>query len=123
MTTVILVIHLLIAMAMIVLILLQKSEGFASGGGMMGGASLTGMTQARARANPLTRATAFLGISFFATSLTLALLAKPNQETTVILGEPVLNQPVGAPIVDIPIDVPPAQDASKPIIPSVPMAD
>jgi len=123
MTTVILVIHLLIALSMITLILLQKSEGFASGGGMMGGASLTGMTQARSRANPLTRATAILGISFFATSLTLALLAKPNQESTVILSPSGLERPVGAPIVDIPADFPPAQDASKPLIPSVPMAD
>lgn len=76
MITVIVIIHLLVAMAMIGLILLQKTEGNASGGGFSAGASITSAMQPRARANPLSRATVVLGITFFATSIGLALLSK-----------------------------------------------
>src|ERR1700759_3710270 len=77
MITVVVVIHLLVAMVMIGLILLQKTEGNASGGGFSGQASLS-MMQPRARPNPLSRATVVMGIAFFATSIGLALLSKQN---------------------------------------------
>lgn len=76
MITVIVVIHLLIAIVMIGLILLQKTEGNAAGGGFAASSSLSNMMQPRARANPLSRATQILGFAFFGTSLGLALLAK-----------------------------------------------
>lgn len=84
METVLLVIHLLIAIVMIGMILLQKSEGGAMGGGLTGGASMTGMAQSSARATPITRATTILGICFFASSLGLALLATPQATPTSI---------------------------------------
>ena len=77
MITVIVVIHLLIAIAMIGMILLQKTEGNAAGGGFSASAGL-GSMQPRARANPLSRATQILGFAFFATSLGLALLARQH---------------------------------------------
>tara|TARA_B100001094_G_scaffold323542_1_gene374622 strand:+ start:601 stop:933 length:333 start_codon:yes stop_codon:yes gene_type:complete len=92
MINIILVLHLIIATFMIVLIIIQKSEGGAMGGGLTGGASVTGMGQARSRATPLTRATTALGICFFATSLGLALLAKPQMSPTSIFEVPD-NQP------------------------------
>ncbi len=71
---VILVIHLILALSLIGLILLQRSEGgglgIGGGGGGMG--SLAG---AGATANALTRATAICATCFFVTSLTLAVLA------------------------------------------------
>lgn len=78
MATVILVIHLLIAAAMIGVVLMQKSEGGAlgiggSGGG--GGGFLTG----RGQANLLTRVTAGLAIAFFATSIVLTILGQRTQ--------------------------------------------
>ena len=76
MITVIVVIHLLVAMAMIGLILLQKTEGNAAGGGFSANASLSSAMQPRPRANPLSRATVFLGIAFFGTSIGLALMSK-----------------------------------------------
>lgn len=76
MVTVIVVIHLLIAIAMIGLILMQKSEGNAAGGGFAASANLSSMMQPRARANPLTNATVILGILFFGTSISLALISK-----------------------------------------------
>ena len=76
MITVVVVLHILVAMVMIGLILLQKTEGNASGGGFSSGSSITSAMQPRARPNPLSRATVVLGISFFATSIGLALLSK-----------------------------------------------
>lgn len=75
MLTVLIVIHLMIAIGLIGLILLQKTEGNSAGGGFSV-SSMTAMMQPRARPNPLSRATTILGIAFFATSLGLALVAK-----------------------------------------------
>ena len=71
MQTIALIIHLLLAIALIVVVLLQRSEG--GGLGMGGGQS--GMFSARGTANALTRATAILGACFMAMSLFLAILA------------------------------------------------
>lgn len=116
METILLLIHLLIAIAMIGLILVQKSEGGAMGGGLTGGASVTGMSQSRVRATPITRATTTLGICFFATSLGLALLAKPQDAPSSIFETAPANDDAGSiPIVPV---VP--NDGSAPLIPSVP---
>ncbi|MEO5375517.1 MAG: preprotein translocase subunit SecG [Alphaproteobacteria bacterium] len=74
MITVILVIHLLIAIAMVGIILMQRSEGGALGMGGGGSGFMTG----RAAGNLLTRVTTLLGASFMVTSLVLALLATPS---------------------------------------------
>jgi len=72
MATVLLVIHLMIAAALVGVVLLQKSEGGALGiGGGGGGGFLTG----RGTANLLTRTTAGLAAAFFLTSILLTLLA------------------------------------------------
>ncbi len=69
---IILVIHLMLAVGLVGVILLQRSEGGALGiGGGSGGGLMTG----RAAGNLLTRTTAILATSFFITSLALALLA------------------------------------------------
>src|SRR3954462_9331142 len=75
MLTVVIVVHILIAVGLIALILLQKSEGNAAGGGFSV-SSAAAMMQPRTRANPLSRATTILGISFFVTSIGLALISK-----------------------------------------------
>ena len=72
MATVLLVIHLMVAAALVGIVLLQKSEGGALGMGGGGGGFLTG----RGTANLLTRATAGLAAAFFTTSILLTLLAK-----------------------------------------------
>lgn len=73
MIKVILVIHLIIAAAMIAIVLMQKSEGGALGIGGGGGAG--GFLTGRGTANLLTRATAGLACLFFITSLTLTIMA------------------------------------------------
>jgi len=74
MQTVLLVIHLFVAIALVGVILLQRSEGGALGiGGGNGGAG--SIFSARGVGNALTRATAFLAIAFFVTSIGLTMLA------------------------------------------------
>ena len=73
MTAVILVIHVLIALAMIVIVLLQRSDGGALGG--LGGGTFGGVMSGRQSANLLTRATAVLAGAFMLTSMVLAILA------------------------------------------------
>lgn len=84
MTTVLLVIHLIIALALVGTILLQRSEG---GGLGMGGGGMGGFMTGRATADLLTRTTAILATLFFATSLTLAILADSGQSRRSILDE------------------------------------
>ncbi|ODA68467.1 Protein-export membrane protein SecG [Methyloligella halotolerans] len=77
MSTILLVIHLMIAAGLVAVVLLQRSEGGAlgiGGGGGGGGGLMTG----RGAGNALTRATAVLGAAFFATSLLLTILAGYN---------------------------------------------
>ncbi len=71
MATVILVIHLMIALAMIGVVLLQRSEGGALGIGGGGGNFMSG----RGAANLLTRTTSILAGMFFLTSLALTILS------------------------------------------------
>ena len=77
---IILTIHLLLAIGLVGVVLMQRSEGGALGigGGGGGGGILTG----RAAGNLLTRTTAILAGSFFVTSLVLAVLANTHSKTT-----------------------------------------
>jgi preprotein translocase subunit SecG len=70
MQTVIIVIHLFVVLALIGVVLLQKSEGGALG---MGGGG--GFLSSRGSANVLTRTTAILAGAFFLTSFGLSVLA------------------------------------------------
>lgn len=74
MQTVLLVIHLIVALSLIGVVLLQRSEGGALGigGGSGGGGNLF---SARGVGNALTRTTAYLAVAFFATSIALTILA------------------------------------------------
>lgn len=79
MITVLLVVHALIAVALIVVVLLQRSEGGGLGIGSSGG--MGGFMTARGTANLLTRTTAVLAAAFMAMSLLLAILAgAPSKE-------------------------------------------
>jgi preprotein translocase subunit SecG len=80
METVIIVIHLMIVLALVGVVLLQRSEG---GGLGIGGGS--GFMTARGAANALTRATAILAAAFFATSLTLSIIARYGERPIDIL--------------------------------------
>ncbi|WP_214470997.1 preprotein translocase subunit SecG [Mesorhizobium sp. dw_380] len=95
MQTVLIVIHLMVVLALVGVVLLQRSEG---GGLGIGGGS--GFMTARGAANALTRATAILAAAFFVTSLTLSIIARYGEKPIDILdrvpassdGKGVLNQ-------------------------------
>ena len=72
MITFLLVVHTLIALALVGVILLQRSEG---GGLGIGGGTGGGLMTARGAANLLTRSTTILAALFIGTSILLAVLA------------------------------------------------
>ena len=77
---VVIVIHLMLVLALIGVVLLQRSEG---GGLGIGGGG--GFMTSRGTANVLTRATAILAGLFFLTSLGLSILAGVNRAPTSII--------------------------------------
>lgn len=84
MTAVILTIHSLIVIALIGVVLLQRSDGGALGiGGGGGGGFMTG----RGAANALTRTTTILAAAFFATSVILAIRAGSGENADDVINE------------------------------------
>ena len=93
MTTILLTVHIMIAVALVGVVLLQRSEGGALGiGGGAGGGG--GFMTARGTANLLTRVTAFLAAAFFITSIGLAILAGNGRQTPSIVDEVIQSAPV-----------------------------
>jgi len=88
MQAVLIIVHLFVAVALIFVVLLQRSEGGALGMGG-GGSGLGGLFSPRGAASTLSRTTAILGIAFFATSLTLTILALGGRRPTSILNQTV----------------------------------
>ena len=78
MTTVLLIIHIFVTLALIGVVLIQRSEGGGLGIGSSQG--MGAFMSGRGTANLLTRTTAILAVAFFGLSLALALL---NKGTTV----------------------------------------
>ena len=66
MVTIILILHIILAVGIIGLVLLQRSEG---GGLGIGGSQSGGFMTARGTANALTKLTTFFGAMFFITSI------------------------------------------------------
>jgi len=88
MTTVLLVIHLILCLGLIILVLIQRSEGGALsglGGGGGGGGGMGGLMSGRSASSLLTRATAVMAGGFMVTSLVLSLLANADRNTVSIL--------------------------------------
>jgi len=83
--TIVLVIHLILAIALVGVVLLQRSEG---GGLGIGGGGGGGLMSVRGTANLLTRATGILAAAFMATSLILAIMAGNQTERRSILDQP-----------------------------------
>lgn len=84
MEEVVLVIHLMLAVALVITVLLQQSEGGGLGIGGGQGSMMTG----RSAANLLTRMTTIFVGCFFVTSLVLAWMAKNEAVSTSVLDGP-----------------------------------
>jgi preprotein translocase subunit SecG len=90
--TVLIVVHLLVVVALVAVVLLQRSEGGALGIGGGGGGNFM---SSRGQANVLTRATAFLALGFFITSISLTVLAQTGAGPSSILDRIPDAQPSG----------------------------
>ena len=105
------VIHVAIAVSLVGVILLQKSEGGALG---MGGGGMSGFMTGRSTANLLTRTTAILAVAFFTTSVLLVVLSN-RTESAALADRPGLGA------ID-PGSARPAAGAAPPSAPSAPLA-
>jgi preprotein translocase subunit SecG len=111
MQTVLVFVELLIAVALIIFVLLQRSEGGALG--MGGGSNMGGLFSPRGAADTLTRTTAILAFLFFCVCLGLNLLALRGRNETSILDTTETGTPA-------PIQKPAMPFAPAPIGPAVP---
>jgi len=91
METVIIVIHLMVVVALIAVVLLQRSEGGALG---IGGGNA--FMSARGQGNVFTKATAILAVAFFVTSLGLTMLTRLQAPPSSILDNVPANVPAPA---------------------------
>ncbi len=85
MAQIVLVVHIMIAAALVGVILLQRSEG---GGLGLGGGTMGGLMTGRGTANLLTRTTAILAACFMGTSILLAILSGNTGRAPSILETP-----------------------------------
>lgn len=120
------IVHILIALALVGVVLLQKSEGGALG---MGGGGMSGFMTGRTTANLLTRTTAILAGAFFLTSIALVILSSPSKGPRDFLGSgpvpaapgPIAPAVPGAPAAPLPPGAP-AQAPAPPPAPAAPLA-
>lgn len=119
MISIILVIHVLLSLAIIGLIMLQRGKGADAGAALGGGSSGT-VFGARGAANFLSRTTAILSAAFFATSLTLAYLSANLDSATTVSDGSVLQAPTDIPAADVvvPTDIPAAIEEPASDIPA-----
>ena len=92
MQTVLIVIHLLVVIALVGAVLLQRSEGGVLGTGG-GGGFMTG----RGQANALSRATAILATLFFVTALAMSILASWGRAPRSLINNVPASSTSGAP--------------------------
>lgn len=113
----ILVFHVLVAVALIVLVLIQQGKGAEVGAAFGSGASQT-LFGSQGSSSFLLKVTGILAALFFATSLTLGYLAAHQTKTDVLQN---LN---GAPAITAPAPAKPADAAATqtPVAPAVPAA-
>lgn len=110
MENVILVVHLILAICLIGVVLLQRSEGGGLGMGGGGGGVVTG----RQAATALGKLTWAFAIAFLATSITLTIIAAQNSASDSVLDRigglpPAAEEPADGPA------LPPASDLLPPI--------
>jgi len=93
MENVVLIVHLILALCLIGVVLLQRSEG---GGLGLGGGGGGGLVNARSAATALGKVTWLLAIAFICTSLTLTIIAAQNATGSSVLDRIGVQAPAGA---------------------------
>jgi preprotein translocase subunit SecG len=123
METLVIVFHVLAAIAIIVLILIQQGKGADMGASFGSGASQT-LFGSRGSGNALTRSTAILATVFFVTSLALSILARHTAERAGAVHLPVAPATqTTAPATTKPVDdIPSSEHNSAPAAGDIPTA-
>ena len=121
MEAVILVIHLIVTLALIGMVLLQRSEGGGLGiGGGSGG--LGALAGAPTTANVMTRTTAILATMFFVTNLSLAYIAKSKTSADSVINQVGVEETIeGSEMPSVPADG--ESTAAEQPAPVVPIAE
>ena len=113
MQAVLIIVHLLVAIALIFVVLLQRSEGGALGMGG-GGSGLGGLFSPRGAASTLTRTTAILGLMFFVTSMALTMLSLGSRQPSSLLAPAAQPGAPGTALPGLPSRGPAAPPAAVP---------
>ena len=115
MFTVLLVVHVLVTLALIGVVLIQRSEG--GGLGIGGGQGMGSFMTGRGTANLLTRTTAILATVFLALSLLLALMTRNStNNASAIFNAPTSSSSSSM----LPAHAPTPVAPSKPAVPATP---
>ena len=127
MQTIVVVVHVIVAVAIIGLVLLQQGKGADAGASFGAGASQT-VFGASGSGNFLVRATTIGATIFFITSLSLAVFAKNQSSLGGAANSPLVNeellQEISTPVSDVPqLDVAPAPTSIADDVPSLPGND
>jgi preprotein translocase subunit SecG len=121
MMIVILVVHVLLAISLIGVVLIQKSEGGGLGLGGGGGGGMSGLMTGRSTANLLTRTTAILAGCFMVTSIVLAIMAAHQHSSGGSILDQIPTSSTPVPLQD-PATTPAPATPAQPQQPSVPLA-
>jgi len=114
-----LAVHILVAVALVGVVLLQKSEGGALG---MGGGGMSGFMTGRSTANLLTRATAILAAAFMTTSVLLVVMHNRERAPRSILEQGAPAAPAAPTAPAVPATPEPPVAPQPPPQPSAPLA-
>jgi preprotein translocase subunit SecG len=124
METLVVIVHVIVAIAIVGLVLLQQGKGADAGAAFGSGASQT-VFGSGGSGNFLTRATSIAATIFFITSLSLAIFAKQNTGAGAVDGLPIVNPALlnqqSAPASDIPqvnSGAPSGDVSDLPVVPS-----
>ena len=126
METVLLVIHLLLAIALVLIISMQRTA--QDGGGLTGGGggsgTMGGLFTARGSANLLTRTTSILATLFIATSLILGVIASQSHKQRSLVDQIApTTAPAEAPVPDTKTEKTVVPEApAAPVAPQVPVS-
>jgi preprotein translocase subunit SecG len=116
---VLMIVHVLIALAIVGLVMLQQGRGADAGAGFGAGGGSGSVFGARGAASFLSRTTAILATVFFVTSLTLAYLAgKKDNKAEDIMDAPLVELPAKRDLPPIAVQPPAAPKSDIPAIPS-----
>ena len=120
METIILVVHVLVAVGVIGLIMLQQGKGAETGASFGSGASQT-VFGSQGSSSFLSRTTAILATVFFVTSIGLAMMARQKADTISVEGVPAVEVEQVVPATDAPISAESAIETDAPVLKSQPV--